>query len=48
METSGVTAPSTAIIAPRATNSETDTHRIVSLAFGKMQTIPNFKMRNNI
>jgi len=48
METSSITAPSTAIIAPTATNPETDTHHNVSLAFGELQKNPNLKLRNNV
>jgi hypothetical protein len=46
METKSFIAPNTVSIASTPTNSETETHRNFSLAFGEMQKYPNFKLKN--
>jgi hypothetical protein len=46
METSSIIAPNTANDMLTPTNTETDTHRKVRLAFEDMQEIPNLKLRD--
>ena len=43
MVTNSTITPSTADTAPTPTNTETDTHHNVRLAFGNMQENPNLK-----
>jgi hypothetical protein len=47
MATSSSITPNTAKAAPAPTNTETDIHLNVRLAFGDMQKYPNLKLRNN-
>ena len=46
-ETTISIAPRRVNNAPTPTNTETDTHHNVRLAFGEMQENPKLKMRNN-